>query len=183
MRDLRPAKTPLGNSRWLLSFIDLFSVCLAFFVLMFAMQKIERGRWEQFSGAMRGQFVSTKDQEVKLPDSQPDAAWQPKPLVDGLRYLSAVIARNTGGTWKGTVQGSTLTYPLPAALPEATFLQLAAAASKLSNPLVIQSPAAQLPRAWQLMETATAKAGAPITAVELADTPTGLPQLTILPNP
>jgi hypothetical protein len=179
--DLKAAKTPHGNTRWLLSFIDLFSVFLAFFVLMFAMQSIDKGKWQQFSGAMRGSFPTAQTQQVILPDGQPDLTYRPKPLLDGLSYLSSVITQQTGDTWRGQVAQGTLSYPLTTATTQNQFLILMRAISRLSNPTILSAPANQLSTAWQWLKLAEEQTGATLQGVQLSTDSPNI-QLLVLPN-
>ena len=157
--ELAPAKQPAGHLRWLMSFIDLVGVLVAFFVLMFAMKAVDRGKWAEFAGAMRGSFVKEQTAEVKTPDGQNDAVWKPKPLLDGLRYVAAVVKQQTGGQWAGKVVGNDLVFAVPLGATEDKLEPLMRVLEKLDNGVVVRTNPAQLAAGWWVLETAEKTAG------------------------
>lgn len=68
-RDAR--KTQNGVS-WMLTFVDLVSLLLAFFVLLFSMTTPDAPQWERFTASLRSTFSSeevSRAQEAELPEA------------------------------------------------------------------------------------------------------------------
>ncbi len=74
------------NSRWTLSFSDLISVCLAFFILLFSMSQIESKAWHQLAGTNIGGHGI-------IPEIVPSQPVQSPPFKDDsqVRYARSII--------------------------------------------------------------------------------------------
>lgn len=105
--ELVPPKVPLtrtGKIAWLMSFIDLLSILLCAFVLMFAMQSTDMREWQTLRGSFHNAFHG--DQPVSgavLPVGRLNAAVPEEasdirlPLTDGLAYLNSVLQQQVNG--------------------------------------------------------------------------------------
>lgn len=95
--DLRPPTMPLtrvGKVAWLMSFIDLLSIVLATFVLMFALKSVDMQQWRAVSGSFKETFAPVDAAVEVMPDGRLNAREQPRaPLTDGLRYLDSLLRR------------------------------------------------------------------------------------------
>lgn len=166
--DLVPAKAPLtrtGVSAWLMSFIDLLSILLCTFVLLFSLTALDMAQWDTFRGSFQGIFAGMPEVTVAVADGRKNAERTRPPLTDGLKYLDSVLRRKLDGdaAWgglRGAVdrEAGTLTYVMPAALTQADWQRLGGALRNLENPirLVVKSTPAQVAAA---MVTAQAAVG------------------------
>lgn len=88
-----PASSPTGNAMWMISFADLVSLMLAFFVLMFAMREPEPQRWADMRGLVTA--PSTADRPGDGPATGPRAAFNVATTEEvsarSLDYLTAVL--------------------------------------------------------------------------------------------
>ena len=82
---------------WMITFVDLVSLLLAFFVMMYSMTTPNAPRWQEFTAAMRSVFVSTNTREPPKPNAE--TALQPERARRGLdvgylrRVLEETLAR------------------------------------------------------------------------------------------
>jgi hypothetical protein len=112
-----------GPPRWLLSFVDLTGVLVAFFVLMFSMKAPDMGRWAKLEDAMHKAFVPRP--LVLAAQNEPAGRLNAPPLQyqksDGAVYLQQLLQRRLQGDplWglmQGQVRGDGFNLPLPPAL-------------------------------------------------------------------
>jgi len=62
-----PPKCPSGVPAWVLTFADLMSLLLAFFVLLFSFSEMDQQRYKQVAGSMRDAFGIQREINVKDP--------------------------------------------------------------------------------------------------------------------
>ncbi len=95
--ELRPPTMPLtrvGKVAWLMSFIDLLSIVLASFVLMFALRTVDMQQWRAVSGSFKETFAPVDAVVDVMPDGRLNARDVTRaPLADGLRYLDSLLRR------------------------------------------------------------------------------------------
>lgn len=90
-----PAPAPSSSGAlWMISFTDLVSLMLAFFVLMFAMREPHREHWSQMAGGLKT-APSTASRPSDGPPPQPSASHNVAVVEENsarsLDYLSAVL--------------------------------------------------------------------------------------------
>lgn len=62
-----PPKCPTGIPAWVLTFADLMSLLLAFFVLLFSFSEMDQQKYKQVAGSMRDAFGIQREINVKDP--------------------------------------------------------------------------------------------------------------------
>lgn len=76
---------------WLLTFADLISLLLTFFILLYSMKVIDAQEWEALRGAFDSTF-SIKEEIIKTKPNQTDTIEKIDSLVaDNLDYLSTIL--------------------------------------------------------------------------------------------
>lgn len=63
----QPPKCPTGVAPWVLTFADLMSLLLAFFVLLFSFSEMDQQKYKQVAGSMRDAFGIQREINVKDP--------------------------------------------------------------------------------------------------------------------
>lgn len=76
--DLRARATPTGGPTWLVTFVDLISLLLAFFVLLFSMSSLSAPDWQAFTAALNKDKIE-KPLETKAEAPTPIAADPDRP--------------------------------------------------------------------------------------------------------
>lgn len=81
-----------GNTNlWMLTFADLLSLVLAFFVLLYSTQQVENSKWKNLSSSLSEHFSPNKDHNAI--QATPKALSQiDEPVAINLDYLQAVIS-------------------------------------------------------------------------------------------
>jgi flagellar motor protein MotB len=123
--DIMPKPAPVsGPPRWILSFVDLTGVLVAFFVLLFSMRSPDLGRWQQLQNAMHKAFTSRPivlDGQQE-PGGRMNAITPPAYVKsDGALYLQQLLQRRLQndplwGMVEGRVSGNGFNLPLPPSL-------------------------------------------------------------------
>jgi chemotaxis protein MotB len=62
-----PQECPTGVPAWVLTFADLMSLLLAFFVLLFSFSEMDRQKYKQVAGSMRDAFGIQRQIKIKEP--------------------------------------------------------------------------------------------------------------------
>lgn len=65
--DCPPAKCPEGIPMWVMTFADLMSLLLAFFVLLFSFSEMDAQKYKQVAGSMKEAFGVQREVKVKDP--------------------------------------------------------------------------------------------------------------------
>lgn len=90
-----PAPSPAAGGIWLISFADLVSLMLAFFVLMFAMREPEPKLWSDLLGRVTAPSTAARPALPGDPPPQPRASFNIATTEEvsarSLDYLSAVL--------------------------------------------------------------------------------------------
>ena len=60
-------KCPTGIPAWVLTFADLMSLLLAFFVLLFSFSEMDKAKYKQVAGSMKEAFGIQREIKVKEP--------------------------------------------------------------------------------------------------------------------
>jgi chemotaxis protein MotB len=82
-----------GNVKWLVTFADLITLILVFFVLLFSMSHINSGKFQKLVGSMDKTLASEKTKDVHSKESQGEA--QSKMNADDLlAYIKGKLKKN-----------------------------------------------------------------------------------------
>lgn len=82
-----------GNVKWLVTFADLITLILVFFVLLFSMSHINSGKFQKLVGSMDKTLASEKMKDVHSKESQGEA--QSKMNADDLlAYIKGKLKKN-----------------------------------------------------------------------------------------
>lgn len=95
-KDLAPPARPAADAQWLITFADLVSLLVVFFVLLFSMKEIDRDRWEQLTGSFQGVFAPREAVVWQRPDGFNNAAKKIHGNDDQLTYLAGLLKRRLG---------------------------------------------------------------------------------------
>lgn len=116
----RRSEYSAGNA-WMLTFADLLSLLLTFFVLVFSMNTIQYENWAAVVRSMSDQFNPNRPQISKEKHDTQDSQFKAKKRGLNLSYLEAVLARNfkqiplfqSGEVWRA---GDKIVVSIPASL-------------------------------------------------------------------
>ena len=88
---------PASTSTWMITFADLIALLLAFFVMLFAMSKVDYRKWQNLTDALARGLNAVHETEMATPSHQLDAF--PLELTPGrdLDYLSTVLKQRLAG--------------------------------------------------------------------------------------
>ena len=90
MLTLTSPKQSMPDQAWMLTFADLTSLLLCFFILMYATQVIDRDRWQALTGSFKATFSPSAVAVAVVPSGQMNAM----PVVTvrrGPAYLDTVL--------------------------------------------------------------------------------------------
>lgn len=87
-------KVGASNAGWMLTFADLLSLILTFFVLVFSMSTIHHDSWEEVVETMRDQFDPTYSSIRQRSFDNNQAVARTSALGLNLNYLKALIERD-----------------------------------------------------------------------------------------
>ncbi len=151
-----------NRTAWLVSCVDLTALLLAFFVLLFSTQTLQRDKWEAVTGSFREQFAPRAVVVPVVPEGGDNAVVRVTGAKSGLAYLDTLLLQRMEGdpVWsnlratreQGGV-GSELHYALPPQALEGAgvhdaWLRLAGAIRGWKNSVGVRvtAPAGAMPR-------------------------------------
>lgn len=151
-----------NRTLWLVSCVDLTALLVAFFVLLFSTQTLERGKWEAMTGSFRDQFAPRETVVPSVPDGGDNAVVRVTGVKSGLAYLDTLLLQRVQGdpVW-GVLQaerergqlGAELRYVIPqpaldGAGAHVAWIRLAGAMRGWKNSVGVRvsAPATELPR-------------------------------------
>jgi chemotaxis protein MotB len=85
---------PAARTTWLITFTDLIALMLTFFVMLFAMSKVEHRQWQNLTEALSHDLDAVQDQPVALPSEQLDIENVEAFAATDLDYLAALLREN-----------------------------------------------------------------------------------------
>lgn len=88
--DIRPSEPP--NMAWLLTFADLVSLLITFFVLLFSMKNVDQEVWEAVKGSFDGVFTVNKPVLHVAPDQDASIGRIALASADNLDYIQSILA-------------------------------------------------------------------------------------------
>ncbi len=87
-----PTAPPLlGRRMWLVTFTDLVSLLLAFFILLFAMQEVPEDLWRSTVDSLT-QSLDPRQASARLPTAERTVGRAPDEPASDLDYLAAILA-------------------------------------------------------------------------------------------
>ena len=79
------------NMAWLLTFADLVSLLITFFVLLFSMKTVDESQWDVLKGTMMGVFAQETSEMVVHPEDFDTTEVIPEFPAESLLYLQTVL--------------------------------------------------------------------------------------------
>ncbi|MEX2642446.1 MAG: flagellar motor protein MotB [Acetobacterales bacterium] len=95
MSDDGPKKDPRKPDAWMISFGDLVSLMLVFFVMLFAMSELKVDEWSEVVEHVSRTFVPTEQSQTK-PSAQRNIGTTFTQPAESLEYLSGVLSDKLG---------------------------------------------------------------------------------------
>lgn len=95
--DEEPGGTPVNSEAWMLSFGDLVSLMLVFFVMLFAMSTLEDEDFEAIVSALAQRFNPSTEVETPQPSMDLDIPKITAQRLYNLDYLSALLQEKLAG--------------------------------------------------------------------------------------
>lgn len=80
-----------GRTAWLVTFSDIVLLMLTFFVMLFAMQKIDQGTWETLSESLSRSLAPGQDQAELRPNARRNIATFTRKRGDDPAYIEAIL--------------------------------------------------------------------------------------------
>ena len=113
------ANSSASSSAWLITFTDLVALLLAFFVMLFAMSKVDLRKWQNLTDALASSLDAVREIESAVPKETLDAAPVRSTPGQDLDYLGGVLKQRFAedGTFAdGAIRqfGDRLVVTLPA---------------------------------------------------------------------
>ena len=84
-----------AQRRWLITFSDLISLLLAFFVMLFAMSSVDRGPWDEMTNALMVRLNPEEAWQNTAAMTDRDVYTEAAPEATDLDYLHAVVAEKS----------------------------------------------------------------------------------------
>lgn len=124
-----------GQQAWLLTFADLVSLLLCFFVMLYATKAVDVEKFKQLQGAMTGVFGTLSQPYDLRPDADQAAENLPIMAADPLAYLKPLLQRQLA-----TDPILRQAYLWPQAQPRALVISLPAALLFLPGEATLGGP-------------------------------------------
>ena len=102
-QDVKTARYQPLRTAWLISFIDLTSLMVAFFVLMFSMQTLESAKWSAMTGSFKATFARHDSVVERVAEGVNNAEIHKVSVRSGLGYLDVLLQQHLekSPVWKG----------------------------------------------------------------------------------
>lgn len=85
-------ETETGHSGWLVTFADLIALVLAFFVMMYATQKVEGGRWQAMVESLSRSLKTDRTPDRQFASARENVALERSRFGEDLAYLELLVA-------------------------------------------------------------------------------------------
>lgn len=101
--DVKTARYQPSYTAWLVSFIDLTGLMVAFFVLMFSMQTLETEKWEVLAGSFKSKFAPRETVVESVAVGVNNAEIRNHAVRSGLGYLNVLLQQHLekSPVWSG----------------------------------------------------------------------------------
>ena len=143
--DIQPPKWEPNRTAWLLTCVDLTSLLVGFFVLLFSTQTLQRDKWQAITGSFQAQFAPRRALVAVVPDGSDNAVVRVTGVKSGLVYLDTLLHQRMQGdpVWAtlSAEQGSTgqdMRYVLAESIPDDAWGRLGAVLRGWKNPVGIR---------------------------------------------
>lgn len=150
--DVRAPKWVPSRTAWLLTCVDLTSLLLGFFVLMFSTQTMDRNAWQAVNGSFQSRFADKITVMPVVPDGSANALVVVPGVRSGLGYLDSLLHQRLAAdaVWGGVMadvrgEATEMSYSVPMAARKADESAVAAAWRRLAdavrgwkNPLLVR---------------------------------------------
>ena len=84
---------PTQSRAWMVTFTDLVSLMLTFFVLLFSMSSVKVGEWENMIDALSQSLNPSREKAIAQPTAQYNISTIFRKRAINLDYLTAVLER------------------------------------------------------------------------------------------
>lgn len=95
--DVTMPKWQPNRTAWLLTFVDLTSLLVGFFVLLFSTQTLKQDKWKEMTGSFQAQFAPTATVVATVPDGGDNAVIKVTGGRSGLAYLDTLLHQRLQG--------------------------------------------------------------------------------------
>lgn len=94
-----------NRTAWLLTCVDLTSLLVGFFVLLFSTQTLQRDKWQAVTGSFQAQFAQRATVVGVVPDGVDNAVVRVTGIKSGVGYLDSLLHQRLQGdaVWSGLV--------------------------------------------------------------------------------
>ncbi len=93
--ELKAAQRPVAPNAWMITFADLTSLLMCFFVLIFSTQTLDRNGWQNIAGSFRAEFTPRPNAVAVVPSGQNNAI--PVTLATrNVMYLDSLFRQQLG---------------------------------------------------------------------------------------
>ncbi len=92
--DLKPAEDRDSSGVWLITFTDLVSLMLTFFVMLFAMSNVKVDEWRNISDSLSQTLKPTPEQQIKKVTATFNVGTIYRKQATDIDYLSSVLMEN-----------------------------------------------------------------------------------------
>lgn len=136
-----------NRTAWLLTCVDLTSLLVGFFVLLFSTQTLQRDKWQAITGSFQAQFAPEKTVVPAVPDAADNAVIRVTEVKSGLVYLDTLLHQRMVGdpVWaslsaeRGSgLAGQDMRYVLPEGVPDDAWVRLGQAVRGWKNPVGVR---------------------------------------------
>lgn len=79
------------RTAWLITCVDLTSLLMGFFVLLFSLQTLQQDKWKEVTGSFQAQFSNNVNVVSAVPDGSNNAVIRVTSTKSGLAYLDALL--------------------------------------------------------------------------------------------
>lgn len=130
-----------NRTAWLLTCVDLTSLLVGFFVLLFSTQTLKRDKWEAVTGSFQSQFSSHQIVVPVVPDGADNAEMRVTSMKSGLAYLDTLLHQRMAKDVVWNVlrsqngNGAEMTYAVPLAVQDMRIADNQAAWDRLGTAL------------------------------------------------
>jgi len=90
---IRPKPAPKPSKQWLVSFGDLVSLMLTFFVMLFAMSSVKEPSWNDVVNALSQRLNPSRGADVEITLVDRTVETRPAPDASDLDYLHALLSQ------------------------------------------------------------------------------------------
>jgi hypothetical protein len=145
--EIKAPKWEPNRTAWLLTCVDLTSLLVGFFVLLFSTSTLQRDKWQAITGSFQAQFAKNATVVAVVPDSADNAVIRVTGAKSGLVYLDTLLHQRLQGdpVWANLSaeqnregSGQDMRYVLPDSVPDDAWARLGSVVRGWKNPVGIR---------------------------------------------